>query len=87
MSPQQTKEDQYLYRLDQIRLDLIKLDQIRLYKNRIDFTGLDHKELLHALYVAKKLNEPDGPTNQPPFALQELHCTGAQILIIITITG
>ena len=59
MSQKQTKEDQYLYRLDQIRLDLIKLDQIRLYKNRIDFTGLDHKELLHALYVAKILNQTD----------------------------
>ena len=84
MSQKQTKEDQYLYRLDQIRLDLIKLDQIRLYKNRIDFTGLDHKELLHALYVAKKLNEPDGPTNQ---LLHYKNSAGAQILIIITVTG
>ena len=64
MSQKWTKEDQDLYRSDQIRLDLNKLDQITLEKNRIDFTRLDHKELLHALYVAKKLNESDDlPTN------------------------
>ena len=84
MSQKQTKEDQDQYTLDQIRLDLNKLDQIRLDKNRNDFTRLDHKELLHALYVAKKLNESDGPTNQ---LLHYKNSAGAQILIIITITG